>query len=173
MSMFSLKRVTSAVVASAVVLSSLFFVPDAKKNVVYAAETKYDSANLVNYATIMGRAVDYGIVSQSITQSMHMETTFATFTYRRTIDTTTDVDLTNAKTAQFIIGEITSSYPYDTLKFGKVRTTDNGKYYVENMRITMSDTMNPSNSFVFQDDVATTTQFSYSYLKRHRYRSCA
>ena len=164
--MFSLKRVTSAVVASAVVLSSLFFVPDAKKHVVYAAETKYDSANLVNYATIMGRAVDYGIVSQSITQSMHMETTFATFTYRRTIDTTTDVDLTNAKTAQFIIGEITSSYPYDTLKFGKVKTSSD-KVFVENMRITMSDNMDPNRSFRFQDDVAKTTKFSYSYLTRN------
>ena len=166
MSMFSLKRVTSAVVASAVVLSSLFFVPDAKKNVVYAAETKYDSANLVNYATIMGRAVDYGIVSQSITQSMHMETTFATFTYRRTIDTTTDVDLTNAKTAQFIVGEITSRPPNDTLKFGKVKTSSD-KVFVENMRITMSDNMDPNRSFRFQDDVAKTTKFSYSYLTRN------
>ena len=101
-----IKRVTSAVVAGAVVLGSIALYPDAKKTFVNAAETKYDSANLVNYATIMGRAVDYGIVSQSLTQSQHMETTFATFTYRRTVDTTTDVDLTNAKTAQFIVGEV-------------------------------------------------------------------
>ena len=161
-----IKRVTSAVVAGAVVLGSIAFYPDAKKNVVNAAETKYDSANLVNYATIMGRAVDYGIVSQSITQSQHMETTFATFSYARTIDTTTDVDLTNAKTAQFIIGEITSTGDFGTLKFGHVRTST-GQVYVENMRITMSDTMNPRDSFRFQDDVATTTHFNYSYLKRH------
>ncbi len=161
-----IKRVTSAVVAGAVVLGSIAFYPDAKKNVVNAAETKYDSANLVNYATIMGRAVDYGIVSQSITQSQHMETTFATFSYARTIDTTTDVDLTNAKTAQFIIGEITCTGDFGTLKFGHVRTST-GQVYVENMRITMSDTMNPRDSFRFQDDVATTTHFNYSYLKRH------
>ena len=161
-----IKRVTSAVVAGAVVLGSIAFYPDAKKNVVNAAETKYDSANLVNYATIMGRAVDYGIVSQSITQSQHMETTFATFSYARTIDTTTDVDLTNAETAQFIIGEITSTGDFGTLKFGHVRTST-GQVYVENMRITMSDTMNPRDSFRFQDDVATTTHFNYSYLKRH------
>ena len=161
-----IKRVTSAVVAGAVVLGSIALYPDAKKTFVNAAETKYDSANLVNYATIMGRAVDYGIVSQSLTQSQHMETTFATFSYSRTIDTTTDVDLTNAKTAQFIIGEITSTGDFGTLKFGHVRTST-GQVYVENMRITMSDTMNPRDSFKFQDDVATTTHFNYSYLKRH------
>ena len=161
-----IKRVTSAVVAGAVVLGSIALYPDAKKTFVNAAETKYDSANLVNYATIMGRAVDYGIVSQSLTQSQHMETTFATFSYARTIDTTTDVDLTNAKTAQFIIGEITSTGDFGTLKFGHVRTST-GQVYVENMRITMSDTMNPRDSFKFQDDVATTTHFNYSYLKRH------
>ena len=160
-----IKRVTSGVVAGAIVLGSIAFYPDAKKNIVNAAETKYDSASLVNYATIMGRAVDYGIVSQSITQSMHMETTFATFSYSRTKDTTTDVDLTNAKTAQFIIGEITSTGEYGTLKFGKVKTSDE-QVYVKNMRITMSDTMNPSDSFKFQDDVATTTQFNYSFLRR-------
>ena len=142
-----IKRVTSAVVAGAVVLGSIALYPDAKKTFVNAAETKYDSANLVNYATIMGRAVDYGIVSQSITQSQHMETTFATFSYARTIDTTTDVDLTNAKTAQFIIGEITSTGDFGTLKFGHVRTST-GQVYVENMRITMSDTMNPRDSFM-------------------------
>ncbi|PWJ71186.1 hypothetical protein B0O40_1052 [Ruminococcaceae bacterium R-25] len=161
-----IKRVTSAVVAGAIVLGSIALYPDAKKNVVNAAETKYDSASLVNYATIMGRAVDYGIVSQSITQSMHMETTFATFSYSRTKDTTTDVDLTNAKTAQFIIGEITSTGDYGTLKFGKVKTSDE-QVYVKNMRITMSDTMNPADSFKLQDDVATTTQFNYSFLSRH------
>ena len=117
-----IKRVTSAVVAGAVVFGSIALYPDSKKNLVNAAETKYDSANLVNYATIMGRAVDYGIVSQSLTQSQHMETTFATFTYSRTKDTTTDVDLTNAKTAQFIVGEIASTGNFGTLKFGKVRT---------------------------------------------------
>ena len=160
-----IKRVTSGVVAGAIVLGSIAFYPDAKKNVVNAAETKYDSASLVNYATIMGRAVDYGIVSQSITQKEHMETTFATFTYGRTKDTTTDVDLTNAKTAQFIVGEIDPSSTYNTLKFGSVKTKT-GQVYVENMRITISDTMRPSDCFEFQDHVTDTTTFNFSYLTR-------
>ena len=160
-----IKRVTSAVVAGAVVFGSIAFYSDSKKNLVNAAETKYDSANLVNYATIMGRAVDYGIVSQSLTQSQHMETTFATFTYRRTVDTTTDVDLTNAKTAQFIVGEIASTGDFGTLKFGKVRTST-GQVYVENMRITLSEGMDPDTYIRYQDDVAQTTTFNYSFRSR-------
>ena len=160
-----IKRVTSAVVAGAVVFGSIALYPDSKKNLVNAAETKYDSANLVNYATIMGRAVDYGIVSQSLTQSQHMETTFATFTYRRTVDTTTDVDLTNAKTAQFIVGEIASTGDFGTLKFGKVRTST-GQVYVENMRITLSEGMDPDTYIRYQDDVAQTTTFNYSFRSR-------
>ena len=160
-----IKRVTSAVVAGAVVLGSIALYPDAKKTFVNAAETKYDSANLVNYATIMGRAVDYGIVSQSLTQSQHMETTFATFTYSRTKDTTTDVDLTNAKTAQFIVGEIASTGNFGTLKFGKVRTST-GQVYVENMRITLSEGMDPDTYIRYQDDVAQTTTFNYSFRSR-------
>ena len=160
-----IKRVTSAVVAGAVVFGSIALYPDSKKNLVNAAETKYDSANLVNYATIMGRAVDYGIVSQSLTQSQHMETTFATFTYSRTKDTTTDVDLTNAKTAQFIVGEIASTGDFGTLKFGKVRTST-GQVYVENMRITLSEGMDPDTYIKYQDDVAQTTTFNYSFRSR-------
>ena len=160
-----IKRVTSAVVAGAVVFGSIALYPDSKKNLVNAAETKYDSANLVNYATIMGRAVDYGIVSQSLTQSQHMETTFATFTYRRTVDTTTDVDLTNAKTAQFIVGEVASTGQLGTLKFGKVRTST-GQVYVENMRITLSEGMDPDTYIRYQDDVAQTTTFNYSFRSR-------
>ena len=157
-----IKRISSVVVAGALVLGSVAILPGTKKKVVYAAEPKYDSANLVNYATIMGRAVDYGIVSQSITQSMHMETTFATYSYSRTVDTTTDVDLTNAKTAQFIVGEVTSRGDLGTLKFGKVRTSAD-KVFVENMSITLSEGMDPNRYIRYQDDVAQTTKFNYSY----------
>ena len=157
-----IKRISSVVVAGALVLGSVAILPGTKKKVVYAAEPKYDSANLVNYATIMGRAVDYGIVSQSITQSMHMETTFATYSYSRTVDTTTDVDLTNAKTAQFIIGEVTSRGDLGTLKFGKVRTSSD-QVFVENMSITLSEGMDPNRYIRYQDDVAQTTKFNYSY----------
>ena len=157
-----IKRISSVVVAGALVLGSVAILPGTKKKVVYAAEPKYDSANLVNYATIMGRAVDYGIVSQSITQSMHMETTFATYSYGRTVDTTTDVDLTNAKTAQFIIGEVTSTGQLGSLKFGKVRTST-GHVFVENMSITLSEGMDPNRYIKYQDDVAQTTKFNYSY----------
>ena len=37
-----------------------------------------DSASAINYATVLGGAVDYGIVADKIIQNSHMETTFAT-----------------------------------------------------------------------------------------------
>ena len=67
---YFIKRVTSAVVAGAVVLGSIALYPDAKKNVVNAAETKYDSASLVNYEIILGRATDYGIVVRTLLMSI-------------------------------------------------------------------------------------------------------
>ena len=64
------KRVTSAVVAGAVVLGTLAFYPGWNKGKVNAA-TLYDSVNLVNYETVLGRAMDYGIVSARYTQNEH------------------------------------------------------------------------------------------------------
>ena len=72
------KKVVSAVIAGAVVLGTLAVYPGANKNVVLAAATKYDSTSAINYKTILGGAVDYGIVSSELLQNSHLETTFAT-----------------------------------------------------------------------------------------------
>ena len=131
------KRVTSAVVAAAVVFGTLAFYPTGNKGKVNAA-TLYDSVNLVNYETVLGRAMDYGIVSARYTQNEHLETTLATKSFTH-LKSQLDVDLTTAKTAHFIIGEVTNySIDPNTIYFG---TVTNGKHqvYVKNMDIILPD----------------------------------
>ena len=91
-----------------------------------------DSSSAVNYSTVLGRAVDYGIVSASFVQRDHMETTFATKTYNRTKNTNTDVDLTETGTAQFIVGELQKP-----LVFGNITSHENGQsvQFVKNFNI--------------------------------------
>ena len=113
------KRATSALIAGAFVLGSLTFCPDlfSGRNTVNAAEL-YDTANLVNYATILGRDVDYGIITDRFVQRAHVETTLAANSFKRDCDSQFDVDLTTNKTAQFIIGGLEA--PYYDIKFGTV-----------------------------------------------------
>ena len=82
-------------------------------NTVLAAEGEWnimnqDSSSLVNFATILRGAVDYGIVSNSINQQNHMETTFATYTFiNPNGGNNNDVDfLDRDKTAHFLIGGV-------------------------------------------------------------------
>lgn len=97
------KRVTSAVVAGAVVLGTLAFYPGWNKGKVNAA-TKYDSASAINYATVLGGAVDYGVVADTIIQTNHTETTFATNHYIHNSSDSVDVDYVYS-TALFLIGK--------------------------------------------------------------------
>ena len=167
--MFSIaKKVTSAVMAGAVVLGTLAVYPiiNQGKNVVNA-ETLYDSASLVNYQTIMGRAVDYGIVSKSLIQSMHMETTFATSSFSRPFpcNDSIDIDLTASPTAQFIIGDITT----DQISFGPVKHTDDA-IDVENINIVFpSEQKDTIQSKVdYRLNVQNDTTFNYSYLPKSK-----
>ncbi|MBO4688204.1 MAG: Cna B-type domain-containing protein, partial [Clostridiales bacterium] len=69
----------------------------------------YDSASLVNFSTILGRAVDYGIISETLRQEGHMETTFATNKFvNPNAANNCDVDLAGSATAQFIIASLES-----------------------------------------------------------------
>ncbi len=160
------KRFVSAVVAGAVVLGTLALYPNlnSKYAAVNAAEL-YDSASLVNYSTILGRASDYGIIAKKFVQNAHMETTLATNSYSRLIDTNIDVDLTTARSASFIIGEITGNRPYNTIKFGSVHGGENSRYpvYVENINITFADGIDGARKVEKMSDVAKTTTFNYSY----------
>ena len=63
-----------------------------------------NSASSVNFKQVLGGAVDYGIVADSITQKSHMETTFATNTYTN-LGQNNDVDYIHS-TALFLIGSL-------------------------------------------------------------------
>lgn len=69
-----------------------------------------DSASAVNYATILGRATDFGIVANEFHHNMHMETTIAVNNfYQDDGGAVTDVDFVQG-TAQFIIAHIKKGY---------------------------------------------------------------
>ena len=78
---------------------------------VYAAETaavpaKFDSVSAVNYATILGRATDFGIVANEFMHLNHMETTIAVKHYiNYDGSNVTDVDFVDG-TAQFIYASL-------------------------------------------------------------------
>ena len=103
------KRLTSYVVAGAVVLGILSVYPkiNSSKSTVNAAEKLYDSASAINYATILGGAVDYGVVAERIIQNSHTETTFAT-NYFVHNNYNIDVDYITS-TALFLVGRELSS----------------------------------------------------------------
>ena len=105
------KRVTSAVVAGAVVLGTLAFFPVGNKGRVNAAAPElYDSTSAVNYKTILGGAVDYGIVCNDIHQGDHMETTYATNELWNPQYKNTDVDFITSP-ALFLIGSVKEGKP--------------------------------------------------------------
>ncbi|MBR3056705.1 MAG: hypothetical protein IKG93_01945, partial [Clostridiales bacterium] len=77
---------------------------------VYAdASVPYDSASQINYATVLGGAVDYGIVAPEVHQKNHMETTFATKLFSNRDNqgnsNNNDVDYISS-TALFLIGAL-------------------------------------------------------------------
>ena len=81
---------------------------DENIKVAQAADEKiYEAASNVNYSAILGRAVDYGLLSKTYVKGAHMESTLATYTY--TGGDNNDIDLTDTGTAQIMIGELTDS----------------------------------------------------------------
>ena len=75
-----------------------------------------DSSSQVNYSTILGRGVDYGIVAENFQQRMHMQTTYAVNNYSRTCADKSTIDLIpRGSTAQILVGAI----DYRNEVFGK------------------------------------------------------
>ena len=160
----SMKRLASAVIAGAFVAGSLTFCPEifSGNRSVNAAEL-YDTANLVNYATILGRDVDYGIITDRFVQRAHVETTLATNSFKRDCDSQFDVDLTTNKTAQFIIGGLEA--PYNDIKFGTVHKNRHA-VYVKNINLVLAEGINTNAQIKKQDDVAQTTDFNYYFRSK-------
>ncbi|MCR5528794.1 MAG: DUF5979 domain-containing protein [Saccharofermentans sp.] len=89
-----------------------------------AVPANLDSISAINYATILGRATDFGIVANDFEQITHMETTFAVNTFSNTSGQVNEVDFI-PNTAQFMIGEIVSG----KVKFGQNQTASS--YVIE------------------------------------------
>ena len=112
----------SLVLASSMVVSAIGLAFAGKKETkVLSAETdpallNYDSASSVNFSSVLGRAIDYGIVSDTIDFRDHMESTYATNLLKTTRDNNSDVDLAGSEPAQFIIADID---PNSKAVFGK------------------------------------------------------
>ena len=159
------KRATAALMAVAVVFGTLFLEPVFNKdNTTVNAAALYDSASLVNYATIMGRAVDYGIVSRSFTQRQHIETTLATYKFCLEQNTVFDVDLTTSRTAQFMVGEIGGSQ--NKMIFDTV-THDQHPAYVENINITLAEDIDMS-KLQFNNPDKNHYSVNYTYLTKQQ-----
>ena len=76
-----------------------------------------DAISAINYATILGRATDFGIVANDFEQVTHMETTFAVNTFSNSSGQVNEVDfITNS--AQFMVGQIGEG----KIKFGGNQT---------------------------------------------------
>ena len=109
------KRIVAFAVAATMTLSTALTGGFGGKTVVNAAEAtnlpkRYDSASAVNYASILGRGVDFGVLANDFLQIDHMETSFAAVTYANRDGKANDIDITpDGSTAQILIGNIDTS----------------------------------------------------------------
>ncbi|MBQ9865513.1 MAG: hypothetical protein IJM34_00675 [Lachnospiraceae bacterium] len=91
--------------AGILAVSTLAVMPSEKA---YAATpANQDASSAVNYATILGRGTDFGIVADQFTHANHMETTYAINKLTQVNSNVTDVDFITG-TAQFILAELVS-----------------------------------------------------------------
>ncbi|HAV91040.1 MAG TPA: hypothetical protein DCW44_07190, partial [Eubacterium sp.] len=103
-----ISRIAASAVAAAVAVTGIANSKFGNPSVSYAASIMdYDAVSSVNYADILGRGIDYGVVSDQFVQSMHMETTFATNLFTNAGgEQNCDVDLAGDAPAHFIIAEV-------------------------------------------------------------------
>ena len=105
--------VTSALLATSLVLGTIA-VRKSQKGIQVGIPTvnadsdlmDYDSSSQVNYSTVLGRAVDYGILTRNLEHLHHMQTTFATSVYTGG-KYSCDANLSGPAAAQFIVAEMT------------------------------------------------------------------
>ena len=111
------KRITATVMAAGMAVSLAVTGAGGRMGQVEAAGVppKMDSASTINFKQVLGGAVDYGIVADSITQSSHMETTFATNAFTNVSGFNNDVDYIES-TALFLMQELT---PGSKIYWGK------------------------------------------------------
>ena len=170
-----LKRVLSVATASmlTVGLLSMGGTQKSMDAVKAATEQEYDSVSLVNYSTILGRAVDYGILANKYEQQNHTETNFAVKVYEKNRDINNDPDLAGGDPLPFIIGDITGTnavlridktYNDQAMKFN-IETTpeviDAGKFKFNGSALTNGS------SFVFKKSSKETIDKNIDEMIKH------
>ncbi|MCR5632694.1 MAG: DUF5979 domain-containing protein, partial [Eubacterium sp.] len=105
----NVKRILSFGMATVMAVSLLVTGGGSLGQVEAAAPPMQDSASSINFSTILGGAIDYGIVADHLIQDGHMETTFATNTFTHVKDANEVDYIANDKTAHFIVNSIDKS----------------------------------------------------------------
>ena len=116
------RRVIS-LAAAGIMAVSLFTVSGTINTGKAANKLDYDAVSTVNYSTMLGRAVDYGILAKEYEQANHTETNFAVKTFTKYTDINNDPDLAGDQPLSFIIGEVVGG---NKIRFGKTYTPDGG-----------------------------------------------
>ena len=116
------RRVIS-LAAAGIMAVSLFTVSGTINTGKAANKLDYDAVSTVNYSTMLGRAVDYGILAKEYEQANHTETNFAVKTFTKYTDINNDPDLAGDQPLSFIIGEVVGG---NKIRLGKTYTPDGG-----------------------------------------------
>ena len=84
------------------------------------AEGTLDSASTINYNSILGRAVNYGIVGDQFELNNHAETNFAVNTFVNIKNDVLEADLAGDEPMYYILGEVKAGEGTDNnyLRFG-------------------------------------------------------
>ncbi|SMC31518.1 Cna protein B-type domain-containing protein [Oscillospiraceae bacterium] len=145
-------KILSAISAAAIVTGGIAFYLSKDTRVLASAMAEgrevpqyLDSISAINYATILGRATDFGIVANDFEQVTHMETTFAVNTFSNSSGQVNEVDfITNS--AQFMIGQIGEG----KIKFGSNQTARSYNFEASSA---VFDNFGPewSNGHIFND----------------------
>lgn len=125
-----IQRIVSGAMTGIMLVSTLAVMPAEKVSA--ATPAVQDASSAVNYATILGRATDFGIVANNFTHHNHMETTYAIKNLTEEDSSVTDVDFITG-TAQFIVGSLVSG----KIAFGSKQTANT--YNIEVGKTTLGD----------------------------------
>ena len=117
-----IQRIVSGTMTGIMLVSTLAVMPAEKASA--AAPALQDATSAVNYATILGRAVDFGVAAGEFSQEGHMETTYATNKFINAGNNNNDVDFITG-TAQFLIGDTTVNGSTNFIRFGQQQSASN------------------------------------------------
>ncbi len=107
------RKIAAVAMAAVMTVSAAFSGGVGGTPIVHAAPAgapvpeRQDSASIVNYSSILGRATDYGIVAENFKQMNHMQTTFAVKNYSSLKGDANDINLlAKEQTGHSMLGRV-------------------------------------------------------------------